>query len=49
MKEKVEAALDKIRPALQADLGDVELTGVDEGQNFALKCHNFLIIFLNIL
>ena len=31
MKEKVEAALAKIRPALQADGGDVELVGVDDG------------------
>ena len=31
MKEKVEAALAKIRPALQADGGDVELVGVDNG------------------
>ena len=31
MKEKVEAALNKIRPALQADGGDVELVEVDEG------------------
>ena len=31
MKEKVEAALDQIRPALQADGGDVELVGIDEG------------------
>ena len=31
MKEKVEAALAKIRPALQADGGDVELVGVDKG------------------
>jgi len=31
MKEKVEAALEQIRPALQADGGDVELVGVDEG------------------
>ena len=31
MKEKVEAALDQIRPALQADGGDVELVSVDEG------------------
>ncbi|HQA59929.1 MAG: NifU family protein [Tepidanaerobacteraceae bacterium] len=30
MKEKVQAALDKIRPALQADGGDVELVDVDE-------------------
>ncbi len=28
MKEKVEAALNKIRPALQADGGDVELVEV---------------------
>jgi len=31
MKEKVEAALALIRPALQADGGDVELLGVKEG------------------
>lgn len=31
MKEKVEAPLAKIRPALQADGGDVELVGVDDG------------------
>lgn len=31
MKEKVEAALAKIRPALQADGGDVELVGVEKG------------------
>lgn len=31
MKEKVEAVLAKIRPALQADGGDVELVGVDGG------------------
>lgn len=30
MKEKVEQALNKIRPALQADGGDVELVGVTE-------------------
>jgi Fe-S cluster biogenesis protein NfuA len=30
MKEKVEQALNKIRPALQADGGDVELVGVSE-------------------
>ncbi|MDI3538849.1 MAG: hypothetical protein PWQ41_718 [Bacillota bacterium] len=30
MKEKVEQALAKIRPALQADGGDVELVSVDE-------------------
>jgi len=31
MKEKVEAALAQIRPALQADGGDVELVDVNEG------------------
>ena len=31
MKEKVAAVLAQIRPALQADGGDVELVGVDEG------------------
>ncbi len=31
MKEKVEATLDTIRPALQADGGDVELIGVEGG------------------
>lgn len=31
MREKVEAALAKIKPALQADGGDVELVGVDKG------------------
>ncbi len=31
MREKVEAALAKIRPALQADGGDVELVDVDDG------------------
>jgi Fe-S cluster biogenesis protein NfuA len=30
LKEKVEQALAKIRPALQADGGDVELVSVDE-------------------
>ncbi len=30
MKEKVQAVLDKIRPALQKDGGDVELVEVDE-------------------
>ena len=30
MKERVQAALDKIRPALQADGGDVELVEVTE-------------------
>jgi len=31
MKDQVEKALEKIRPALQADGGDVVLVGVDEG------------------
>ena len=31
MQNKVEAALDKIRPALQADGGDVELVEVADG------------------
>jgi Fe-S cluster biogenesis protein NfuA len=31
MKEKVEAALQKVRPMLQADGGDVELVDVSEG------------------
>jgi Fe-S cluster biogenesis protein NfuA len=30
MKEKVEAALAKIRPILQRDGGDVELVGVED-------------------
>ncbi len=30
LKEKVEAALNKIRPALQADGGDVQLVEIDE-------------------
>lgn len=30
MREKVEAALNKVRPALLADGGDVELVDVDE-------------------
>ncbi len=31
MKEKVEAALEKIRPSLRADNGDVELVDVQDG------------------
>jgi Fe-S cluster biogenesis protein NfuA len=31
MREKVEKALDKIRPALMADGGNVELVDVDDG------------------
>ncbi len=30
MREKVEAALNEVRPALQADGGDIELIDVDE-------------------
>ena len=32
MKEKVQAAIDKIRPTLQADGGDVELVDVQDGE-----------------
>jgi Fe-S cluster biogenesis protein NfuA len=31
MREKVEKALEKIRPSLQADGGDVELVDVEDG------------------
>ena len=31
MQEKVQAALDKIRPSLQADGGDIELVDVKNG------------------
>jgi|TARA_B100001971_G_C17884153_1_gene379606 Fe-S cluster biogenesis protein NfuA len=31
MKERVEAALDKVRPALRADGGDVELVDIKDG------------------
>lgn len=31
MKEKVEAVINKIRPMLQADGGDVELVDVEDG------------------
>ncbi len=31
MRDKVEAALDKIRPALRADGGDVELVDIKDG------------------
>ena len=30
MKERIEKALDNIRPALQADGGDIKLVDVDE-------------------
>lgn len=35
MKEKIEQALNKVRPALQADGGDVEL--VEVGENGVVK------------
>ena len=31
MKEKVEEVLEKIRPSLQADGGDIKLVSVDDG------------------
>ena len=31
MREKVEKALEKVRPSLQADGGDVELVDVEDG------------------
>ena len=31
MREKVQAAIDKVRPMLQADGGDVELISVENG------------------
>ncbi len=31
MREKIEAAIDRVRPALQADGGDVELIEVKDG------------------
>jgi len=31
MKEQVEAVINEIRPMLQADGGDIELVGVEEG------------------
>lgn len=31
MKEKVEAVINRVRPALQADGGDVELVSVENG------------------
>lgn len=31
MRQEIEAALDQIRPSLQADGGDVELVDVDDG------------------
>jgi Fe-S cluster biogenesis protein NfuA len=31
MKEKVQEVLNKVRPSLQADGGDVEFVGIDDG------------------
>ncbi|MDD5496068.1 MAG: NifU family protein [Candidatus Omnitrophica bacterium] len=31
MKEKIEAALQKVRAGLQQDGGDIELVGIDDG------------------
>jgi Fe-S cluster biogenesis protein NfuA len=31
MREKVQAALDRVRPSLQADGGDIELVDVKDG------------------
>lgn len=31
MKEKIEKALEAIRPALQADGGDIQLVGIENG------------------
>jgi Fe-S cluster biogenesis protein NfuA len=37
MKEKVQKALDEIRPALQADGGDVELVNVSDDGTVTVK------------
>ena len=37
LKEQVQAALDKVRPHLQADGGDVELVEITEGNVVRLK------------
>jgi Fe-S cluster biogenesis protein NfuA len=37
MQEQVQAALDEIRPYLQADGGDVELVGIDEDGTVRVK------------
>jgi len=37
MKEKVEKALEKIRPMLQADGGNISLIGVDENGQVKVK------------
>ena len=37
MREKVEQTIEKIRPAIQADGGDLELLGVDEAGVVTLR------------
>ncbi len=37
LQEKVQEALDKVRPQLQADGGDVELVGVDDGGKVSVR------------
>jgi len=37
LKERVQAALDKVRPHLQADGGDVELVEITEGNVVKVK------------
>jgi len=37
LREKVESALQKVRPSLQADGGDVELVDVDEDGQVKVK------------
>ncbi len=37
LKEKVKDALEKVRPSLQADGGDVELVDVDDEGNVRVK------------
>ena len=37
MKEKVQAIIDKIRPALQADGGDIELVEVTSGGDVKVR------------
>ncbi|HBN95427.1 MAG TPA: hypothetical protein DDZ66_03935 [Firmicutes bacterium] len=37
MKDRVQAVLDRIRPSLQADGGDVELIGVSEDNIVTVK------------
>ena len=37
LKERIEAALEKVRPSLKADGGDVQLVDVDEQGNVKVK------------